>query len=180
MHRDFSVLEPSPVAISIADPELDDMPLVFVNRAFEDLTGYSRDFCIGKNCRFLQGNAGPSKEVKALREALINRVSCSVCLENRKSGGEQFYNYLFLAPFQDIGNKLYFLGCQFEFRHTTRQRDLDLHTKLLSETIYNNLETRRTVADTVVESMRLRSERALIRIQNYLRSQKTHESGLLD
>ena len=40
--------------IAVADPSQPDAPMVYVNDAFLRLTGYSREECIGRNCRFLQ------------------------------------------------------------------------------------------------------------------------------
>ena len=44
-----------PFALTIADLEQEDAPLVFVNRAFERMTGYSSQAVVVRNCRFLQG-----------------------------------------------------------------------------------------------------------------------------
>jgi len=60
------------VAIAIADPSGKDCPLVYVSAKFEQITGYSRDWAIGRNCRFLQPNvswcnaAFNREEVKAM------------------------------------------------------------------------------------------------------------------
>lgn len=39
----------------IVNPVAKDSPIVYVSPGFLHLTGYSREECIGKNCRFLQG-----------------------------------------------------------------------------------------------------------------------------
>ncbi|MEL7436027.1 MAG: PAS domain-containing protein, partial [Chloroflexota bacterium] len=49
-------IEHSPSGISIADAQLPDMPLIYINPTFERTTGYSTLDAIGRNCRFLQGN----------------------------------------------------------------------------------------------------------------------------
>ena len=41
--------------ITIADPNLPDCPLMYVNEAFCRMTGYDQDEILGRNCRFLQG-----------------------------------------------------------------------------------------------------------------------------
>jgi PAS domain S-box-containing protein len=48
-------LTASSVGIVIADARLPDMPLIYVNPAFEQITGYSAAEVLGYNCRFLQG-----------------------------------------------------------------------------------------------------------------------------
>ena len=40
--------------ITIAEREGDDTILLYVNKAFEEMTGYSSDDCLYKDCRFLQ------------------------------------------------------------------------------------------------------------------------------
>lgn len=42
------------VACAVSDPSLPDCPLVYVSKGFETLTGYKREFVVGRNCRFLQ------------------------------------------------------------------------------------------------------------------------------
>lgn len=46
-------MDEAPVGITISDPDREDNPLIYVNDAFERLTGYSRAAVLGRNCRFL-------------------------------------------------------------------------------------------------------------------------------
>ena len=39
----------------LADPNLEDCPVVYCNDAFCEMTGYARTEILGRNCRFLQG-----------------------------------------------------------------------------------------------------------------------------
>ena len=66
----------------LSDPNLPDNPLVFVNRAFEDLTGYTAEEVQGRNCRFLQGQDTDPAKVDELRRAIAARVDVSVELYN--------------------------------------------------------------------------------------------------
>jgi len=56
LHLQEQAIDAVPVGISIAqyDPE-GDFPLVYVNPAFEQITGYPKSEILGRNCRFLQG-----------------------------------------------------------------------------------------------------------------------------
>ncbi|SET60392.1 PAS domain S-box-containing protein [Nitrosomonas marina] len=101
--------------VSLADPDLEDMPLVYVNKAFESITGYSQEETLGKNCRFLQGEDRDQEQVAKLREAIKNKETVEVTLRNYKKNGELFYNHLKMMPlFDSNGNLLYFLGVQYD------------------------------------------------------------------
>ncbi|RYD28986.1 MAG: PAS domain-containing protein, partial [Lysobacteraceae bacterium] len=43
------------VPMVVTDPTLPDNPLIYVNPAFERLTGFAAEEAIGRNCRFMQG-----------------------------------------------------------------------------------------------------------------------------
>ncbi|MBY0484167.1 PAS domain-containing protein [Nitrosomonas sp.] len=101
--------------VSLADPDQEDMPLVYVNKAFETITGYTLAEVVGKNCRFLQGKEHDQTEVNKLREAIKDKKSVEVTLNNYRKNGELFYNHLLMSPlFDSNGNLLYFLGVQLD------------------------------------------------------------------
>jgi len=101
--------------VTLADPDQEDMPLVYVNKAFETITGYTLAETVGKNCRFLQGNEHDQTGVSQLREAIRNKESVEVTLRNYRKNGELFYNHLLISPlFDSNGNLLYFLGVQYD------------------------------------------------------------------
>lgn len=101
--------------VTLADPDQEDMPLVYVNKAFETITGYTLAEVVGKNCRFLQGKEHDQAEVSKLREAIKNKKSVEVTLHNYRKNGELFYNHLVMSPlFDSHGNLLYFLGVQLD------------------------------------------------------------------
>ena len=101
--------------VSLADPDQPDMPLVYVNKAFEAITGYTLAETVGKNCRFLQGNDRDQQGIQQLREAVKNKKPIEVVLRNYRKNGELFYNHLLISPlFDSKGNLLYFLGVQYD------------------------------------------------------------------
>lgn len=101
--------------VTLSDPDLEDMPLVYVNQAFEIVTGYSQEETIGKNCRFLQGTDHDQEDLPRLREAIKNRQPVEVTLRNYRKNGELFYNHLAITPlFDSNGKLLYYLGVQYD------------------------------------------------------------------
>lgn len=99
-------IEFSPSGISIADATLPDMPLIYINPAFEKSTGYSALDSIGRNCRFLQADDRDQPELDVLRDALRREDSCTVILRNYRKDGSLFYNELSLAPIHDENGRL--------------------------------------------------------------------------
>lgn len=110
-----SILDSCVNGVTLADPDQEDMPLVYANKAFESITGYTQEETIGRNCRFLQGSEHDQEGVNQLREALKNKKPIEVTLRNFRKNGELFYNHLNMTPlFDSHGNILYFLGVQYE------------------------------------------------------------------
>lgn len=108
-----NILTQAPVSVVISDPHQPDNPIVFVNRAFEQTTGYSRLFVLGKNCRFLQGEDTDPTAVGIIRDALKEVREVTVTLKNYRADGSSFWNELRLTPIYDVnGALIYFLGLQ--------------------------------------------------------------------
>ena len=82
----------------ITNPRLADNPIVFVNKAFQDLTGYERDEIVGQNCRFLQGPKSDKAAVAKIREAIEAGEDIHIDLLNCRKDGSTFWNALFIKP----------------------------------------------------------------------------------
>ncbi|MCL5998141.1 MAG: PAS domain S-box protein, partial [Chloroflexi bacterium] len=85
-------IEAATNGIVISDAQQHDMPIIYVNPAFERITGYSRDEVIGRNCRFLQGSDRDQPMLDLLRDALREGHSCQVILRNYRKDGTLFWN----------------------------------------------------------------------------------------
>ena len=110
--------------VTLADPDQEDLPLVYVNKAFEQITGYTLEETVGKNCRFLQGNEHDQAGVQQLRDAIKNRKPVEVVLRNYRKNGELFYNHLLVSPlFDSHDNLLYFLGVQLDITPQIRAEE---------------------------------------------------------
>ena len=110
-----NILDSTNNGITLADPDIEDMPIVFANRSFERMTGYSQDEIIGRNCRFLQGSDREQEARYLLRKAIDEHLPVEVDIRNYKKSGEMFYNHLALTPLFDAESQLlYYLGVQYD------------------------------------------------------------------
>lgn len=123
--------------VTLADPDLEDMPIVYANKAFERLTGYSRDEIVGHNCRFLQGPDREQDERYQIAEAIKNRKSCEVTLRNYRKDGELFFNRLKISPlFNRKGEIIYYMGLQYDVTYQVNAKnEIKELTKLLNDTL---------------------------------------------
>lgn len=83
---------------AISDTSREDQPLIYVNKAFERLSGYSAEEAIGQNCRFLTAEAPDSPERLRLSKAVSSKTGGTFLLQNRRKSGELFWNELTLYP----------------------------------------------------------------------------------
>ncbi|KAL8277924.1 hypothetical protein RQP46_009743 [Phenoliferia psychrophenolica] len=97
----------------LTNPRLQDSPIVLVSPAFCALTGYSADQIVGRNCRFLQGNATAPASVRSVRDAVRSGNGITQLLLNYKLDGTPFWNLLCVIPLRDErGDVTYFIGGQ--------------------------------------------------------------------
>ncbi|KAI3682420.1 hypothetical protein L1987_82392 [Smallanthus sonchifolius] len=99
----------------ITDPRLPDNPIIFASDSFLELTEYSREEILGRNCRFLQGPETDRSTVKKIREAIDNQTEVTVQLINYTKTGKKFWNLFHLQPMRDQkGEVQYFIGVQLD------------------------------------------------------------------
>jgi PAS domain S-box-containing protein len=100
---------------TVSDPGLPDNPIVYASQGFLDLTGYSREQVLGRNCRFLQGPKTNPKMVDVIRKGVAAGDDTSVCLLNYKADGTTFWNQFFVAALRDLdGRVVNYVGVQCE------------------------------------------------------------------
>jgi PAS domain S-box-containing protein len=122
-------LDSSSEGVLVADICSRGQPIVYVNRAFEAITGYSAAEAIGKNCRYLQGSDRLQPEIAEVRDILAEGRSGAVTLRNYRRDGSLFRNALRLLPVRDpAGSVTHFLGL---IRDVTHASGIDRLTGLL-------------------------------------------------
>jgi len=123
----FAAVEMTRMPMVVTDPRQPDNPIVFVNRAFLDLTLYPEHEVVGRNCRFLQGPQTDPATVDAIRKAIADERAVAFDILNYKADGTPFWNALFLGPiFDHEGQLLYFFASQMDVteRRATEQSSL--------------------------------------------------------
>ncbi len=114
-------VESSTNGVIIVDAQSRELPMVYVNAAFERITGYSRSEALGRNCRFLQGEDTDPATVKQLREAVAEQRDVHVVIRNYRRDGKVFWNDLYISPVRDeTGEVTHYLGVQND---VTEQRE---------------------------------------------------------
>ncbi len=97
----------------IADARLPDLPIIYVNPAFERLSGYPAAEVIGRNCRFLQGQDPNPVPRAAIRAAIRDGHSTTALLRNYRPDGTLFHNELTISPIRDAaGTVTHYFGFQ--------------------------------------------------------------------
>ncbi len=101
--------------ISVANAQLPDLPLMYVNPAFEVMTGYSLEDVEGKNCRFLQGEEHQQPGLTLIREAIQGKRETVAVIRNFRKDGSAFWNELSLSPIRNADGELtHFVGIQMD------------------------------------------------------------------
>ena len=107
------LINASPVASVVSNPRLPDNPIIACNDAFVELTGFSPDEIIGRNCRFLRGPRTEPEQTLMLREAIAERRPTMVELINYRKDGTPFWNELSITPVVNESDQLtYYIGIQ--------------------------------------------------------------------
>ena len=113
--RFATLVSDSPIPSVISNPRLPDNPIVACNTAFCDLTGYSSEEVLGRNCRFLSGPGTEPWLSEEIRRSVREHRPVLVEILNYKRSGEPFRNAVLVAPIYDEDDDLlYFLGSQIE------------------------------------------------------------------
>jgi len=66
------ILDGSVNGITLSDPDQEDNPIVYANKAFEKITGYSKEETVGRNCRFLHDQDKDQEELSSNAKIIRN------------------------------------------------------------------------------------------------------------
>ncbi|WP_298462542.1 diguanylate cyclase domain-containing protein [uncultured Cellulomonas sp.] len=88
-------------AMAIADATRPDLPLVYVNPAFERLTGYRSADVLGRNARFMQGPETDPAAVRAMGDSLRRGRVTRSRVVNYRADGSAYWVDLHISPVPD-------------------------------------------------------------------------------
>lgn len=124
------IIESATEGITISRGPAEDYALIYVNPAFCEMSGYSKEQLLGRNCRFLQADDNDQPERMILKQALVDASGCVVTLRNYRKDGSLFWNRLAISPVRDANGELaHFIGIQSD---VTAQRALEDESRFLA------------------------------------------------
>lgn len=140
--------------ILIADAQLPDLPIVYVNDSFCQMTGYTKEEVLGINCRFLQNDDRDQKEIEAMRSALQKGHYCQVTLRNYRKDGTLFWNQLTITPVHDKKGLLtHFIGVQNDVTEMLQNRKrLEEYAETLEQKVNERTKEVRATVRRLEES----------------------------
>lgn len=105
------VVESSTDGIVITDAQHSDNVMVYVNKAFEKITGYTSEELLGQNCRMFQTeDTKNSRAITTLKNCIEAGKNCDVLLQNKKKNGEIFYSRLAISAVVEQDVIVNFIG----------------------------------------------------------------------
>ncbi|UIP06259.1 PAS domain-containing protein [Erythrobacter sp. SDW2] len=150
-HLFIETTQQTRMAIAISDPHESDCPIVYVNQAFLDLTGYAREEVLGRNCRFLQGPATDRASVVKLRDGIAAGRYTVVDLLNYKKDGTPFWNAVHVGPIYDQQGALaYYYGSQWDITELMGERQNTAMQALVARELKHRTDNIFSVINAIV------------------------------
>ncbi len=123
-------IESTDNGILIADAQQPGLPAVYVNRAFERMTGYSAAEIIGSTFRLMEDGVEQQPELEAIRQAIAAPHEVQVRLRDTRKNGEPYWRDVHLAPvLDDAGVLTHFVSVQ---------SDVTEHQRVLAQLAYRS------------------------------------------
>ena len=113
--------------------------IIYTNKAFEDLTGYSRESIYGQQPDFLQGEDTNLESIKFIKKKIKDLEPFECEILNYKKDGTAFWNRLAVTPILDEKNEIKrYIGIQNDITEKKNLEKKMLFEKNLIENILSN------------------------------------------
>jgi len=117
----------------------DEYKVIYTNKGFEEITGYSNEFIYGKNPNQLQGINTDKDTVNFMKESLTKLKPFECEILNYKEDGTPFWNSLSITPIFDNNQKLKrFIGILNDITEKKLLEESILFEKTFLENILDN------------------------------------------
>ncbi len=109
----YRVIEEAPFGITFADASQENLPLVFANKHFYEMTGFNEQEAIGDTCKFLLGENVDQKIKEEINLAIREKSSFNgEILSTKKDGTPIWINLMMFPIFNDKEELIAYAGCQ--------------------------------------------------------------------
>lgn len=137
----YKAIQASNDGIVISEREGDDHILIYVNEAFERLTGYTTEDILYQDCRFLQNDDRDQPGITIIRDAMKKNEAVRVTLRNYRKDGSVFWNELSITPLYDEASNLtYYIGVQKDVTHQVELEQENAQLKKLLNSLDMSLD----------------------------------------
>jgi PAS domain S-box-containing protein len=114
-----TAIDSAPFSLSIANGDEDEkgFPLMFVNRAFEELTQYPRCEALNRNCNFLKCPNTDENISARIALSLSQGMGIKASVTNARRDGSEFQNFLAIRSVHNRrDNNRYVIGVQYNMQ----------------------------------------------------------------
>lgn len=145
------IIRATSCGVVVTDPALPDNPVIYVNDAFTEITGYSPEEILGRNCRFLQGPETDRANIEYLKGCIAARTHCQIVLRNYRKDGTLFWNELRVSPiFDESGELRNFIGIQND---VSERENMKLQRDDFVATLIHDLKSPLFASQKILEAL---------------------------
>jgi PAS domain S-box-containing protein len=142
LERKNRAIDEAPIGVLLTDPSQDNNPIIYTNDRFRELTGYTSADAVGRNCRFLQGERTEAEPIAKMQAAIEAERPVTVELKNYRKDGSTFWNRVTIAPVEDDGEVVNYVGFQ---QDVTERKEATRQLKVLHRVLRHNLANQITM-----------------------------------
>ncbi|TDS16835.1 PAS domain S-box-containing protein [Maribacter caenipelagi] len=154
LHLRNKSLDAAGNGIIIVDAQKANLPIIYCNNAFIEITGYDREEVIGTNCKFLQNDDRNQEAIVVMVNAIEKREATRVLIRNYRKDGTLFWNDLSITPLFDENNILtHFIGVQNDVTEIQRDKNqLEQYANSLEEKVAERTKEIESTVQKLVEN----------------------------